>query len=178
MEEIWKDIKGYEGIYKISNFGKIKSLERKIGINGGYFINKEKILKPNQDSRGYPSVRLRLNGVPILYRVHRLLAIAFIPNSENKPCVNHKNGIKSNNSLDNLEWCTQSENIRHAIDTGLKVSSKGEKHGRSKLTDIQVVDIKERLKKGERNVSIAKTFNISRQTISEIKCNKIWKHLY
>lgn len=109
MIELWKNIKGFDNCYMVSNYGNIKSLPR----NGT--INKERILKPA--IRGdYLFVRLVGNHKDKKCSVHRLVAKAFIPNPENKPCVNHKDGNKLNNKADNLEWCTQSENMIHARD--------------------------------------------------------------
>lgn len=108
MEEIWKDIEGYEGLYQVSNFGNVKSLNWK---NTGKARNLW--LKPH--NKGYSQVELIKNGKRHCCVVHRLVAIAFIPNPNGFPVVNHKDEIKTNNFADNLEWCTRSYNVRYSM---------------------------------------------------------------
>lgn len=103
MLEIWKDIGGYEGLYQVSNLGRVKSLFRY-----------KKILKGNVVSGGYIQVQLCKRGKATNYLIHRIVAFAFLNNSDNKPCVNHIDGNKTNNSPDNLEWVTYSENEFHS----------------------------------------------------------------
>jgi len=124
--ENWKDIKGYEGIYQISNLGRVKSLEKEI-INNRYktkMIVKEKIMTPQLAGWGYLSIQLRKDGFYSGKLIHKLILDAFIPNPKNKPLGNHKDGDKLNNSLDNLEWSTHSENNKHAYDIGLKETNR------------------------------------------------------
>ena len=115
MKEIWKDIKGYEEMYQISNLGNVKSLTR----NTKNKYKQEHFLKLFISKNGYKRVELRKYKKGKKYCVHRLVALAFIPNPLNKPQVNHINGIKTDNRVENLEWATNSENIKHAIKTGL-----------------------------------------------------------
>jgi len=113
IHEIWKDIPGYEGLYKVSSIGRIKSLPR----NGT--INKFKILS-HQLSKGYPSLKLCRNNVIVRHTIHRLMAYTFLMDSYfDGAHVNHKNGIPTDNRIENLEWCTPSENAQHAWDNGL-----------------------------------------------------------
>jgi hypothetical protein len=118
--EIWKDIKGYEGLYKISNHGRVKSLPK----NHRYGSKSERILKlgktkKQQNGLDYPTVCLSKDAIVVDYKIHRLVAVAFIPNPENKYSVNHINGIKNDNSVENLEWATASEQNYHMWKTGL-----------------------------------------------------------
>src|SRR3990167_2906059 len=113
MKETWKDILGYEGLYQVSNLGRVKSLS-KLKINGQFtHITKEKILININNKTGYLQVNLTRNTQKV-FSVHRLVAQAFIPNPENKPQTNHKDGNKKNNHIDNLEWATVSENGIHS----------------------------------------------------------------
>ncbi len=110
--EVWKDVKGYEWLYQISTFARVKSLERRIK-NGdtSYMILKERILKASIDSKGYWSVNLSKEGKARAYRVHRLMAEAFIPNPKNLPMVDHRNGFRHDNRLDNFRWFTNRQNV-------------------------------------------------------------------
>lgn len=111
--EIWKNIKGYEGCYQVSNMGRIKSLSRKVWNGKTYFWTSERILRPGIDRDGYLLVNLSKNGKAKTEKVHRLVAKTFIPNPENKEAVNHIDEDPSNNKLENLEWATVSENNNH-----------------------------------------------------------------
>ena len=123
MNEIWKDIKGYEGIYQISNLGNVQSLNRNyVDSLGRNRIVKSKLLKYQISNKGYKVTDLTYNNVKHKKLIHVLIAIAFIPNPENKQTVNHKNGIKLDCTLDNLEWATYGENNKHATDNGLRKS--------------------------------------------------------
>ena len=114
MKELWKDIKYYEGLYQVSNLGRIKSVEREVKNKSGYRIVRSKILASRTDKGGYKIIDLRNGAKKKTYKVHRLVAIAFIPNPLNKPEVNHKKEFeKWNNTVDNLEWMTSKENINY-----------------------------------------------------------------
>lgn len=112
--EIWRDIEGYEGLYQVSNKGRVKSLHWK----------EDRLLRTTLDSHNYPKTNLCKNHVQLTYLVHVLVATAFIPNPDNKPVVNHKDCDKENNCVENLEWVTYSENLVHAIKMGRKIYKK------------------------------------------------------
>lgn len=115
MARLWRDIEGFEGLYQISNLGEVKSLMRTIERGDGVKMNiKEKILKPQIGNHGYLTVSLcSIDKKIVTKRIHRLVAEAFIPNSNNLPQVNHKDENKLNNKVDNLEWCTQQYNLKY-----------------------------------------------------------------
>lgn len=135
MQEIWKDIKEYEGYYQVSNFGNVKSLQRTVKA-GRYFFDKdipEKILKSCNARDGYSRIVLNKKGKIKTKLVHRLVAETFLQNFENKKEVNHKSGNKNDNTLNNLEWVTSKENIVHAFLNGLKKGNFGQNNTRSRL---------------------------------------------
>ena len=118
--EVWKDIAGYEGFYQISSLGRVKSLARVITKSNGVKLNvKETIRKQSKCPKGYLFISLNGENKRKMHKVHRLVAETFIPNPDNKPQVNHIDGNKRNNKVENLEWVTNSENQIHALDKGL-----------------------------------------------------------
>lgn len=143
--EFWKWISGFEGLYQISNYARVKSFPR-----GNY--KKVKILKPVLTPQGYLRVILRNGNKNKTIRIHRLVALAFIPNPENKPEVNHIDGNKFNNCVENLEWNTDTENKRHAIATGLQKT--GAENPKAKLTAEDVRRIRKDYKPYDRKHSI------------------------
>jgi hypothetical protein len=118
MEELWKDIVGFEGLYKISNLGRVMSCR-----SANHKDKKPIIMKPSVSNTGYHHVQLYKNKKAYTMTIHRMVATAFIDNPSNKPEVNHIDGIKSHNAVDNLEWVTIGENQRHAIKLGLRSPS-------------------------------------------------------
>lgn len=113
-KEIWKDIVGYEGLYQVSNFGRVKSL-KKWSLKDRLFINHELIMTPTDNGNGYLIVGLSKNGKRKNHYIHRLVAFAFVENVNNDNYVNHIDYDLKNNKFDNLEWCTQKENVAHSI---------------------------------------------------------------
>lgn len=121
MIEIWKDIPSYEGYYQASNLGKIKSLKRIIMRKDGKpYLQKEQLLKPGRNRKGYLHCNLTKNFKQTNISVHRLVAITFIDNPNNLPQINHIDGNKENNSVDNLEWISNYDNMQHSIITGIR----------------------------------------------------------
>ena len=129
MSEQWKDIKGYEGIYQVSTLGRVRRLAGEIETERGKRYLPVRIKKAILVD-GYLYYTLYINDIEERCAAHRLVAAAFIPNPENKPHVNHLNGDKTDNRAENLEWCTRSENMRHALATGLwkQYDRRGEKN--------------------------------------------------
>jgi len=176
--EIWKDISGYERFYQISNLGNVKSVTRMTSsssIRGGNRFVVGKKLKTIVDTKGYMKVTLSKYSKTEQHLIHRLIALAFIPNPENKCCVNHIDGNKLNNNIDNLEWCTAKENIQHAHRTGLVNYVVGEDHYCAKLNEFQVRVI--RKTKGLTQQELADIFKISQRSIYLIINNETWKHI-
>lgn len=118
MQEVWKDIKGFEQYYQISNMGRVQSKDRKVMGGQGLHTKKGKILKPQPNSNGYLRVQLKADGVSVRHFVHRLVAEMFIPKIEGKDIVNHMDSNFLNNNASNLEWVTLKGNMRHAINKG------------------------------------------------------------
>lgn len=136
--EIWKDVKGYEGLYKVSNFGNFKNIK----------LLKERKIKGCFDKNGYVISTFVKNKTKKTVKLHRLVASTFISNQLNKPQVNHINGIKDDNRVENLEWCTNSENQKHAHKIGLKQGKKGilcnfyNKTGKENFKSRKILDTK------------------------------------
>lgn len=181
MVEIWKDIENFEGMYQVSDMGRIRSLARtKVLSNGRKLTIREKILTGHIDTKGYLQVELRKDGKRNISCIHRLVASAFIENPERKEQVNHKDGNKRNNAVENLEWVTCEENIHHAWKHGLNTASKGQKHPNSILTDEQAKWIKEHYIPRDKKYgmsAMARMFGISTCPIYNIIHEKGWKHL-
>ena len=158
MEEIWKDIKSYEGLYQISNTGKIKSLERYKDNHSKKQLVKEKIRRQIISKTGYYTCMLTKNGNLKLFKVHRIVAEAFIPNPNNYPIINHIDGNKLNNNVSNLEWCSYSHNEKEDYKLGL---IKNNTYGLKKYTD----NLKKKIKQYDLKGNFLKEWN----SVSEIK---------
>ena len=174
MNEIWKDIDGFNGEYAVSNTGLVKSRK----------FHKERILRPNKDRYGYLIVRLCMNGKEYKRKIHRLVATAFIQNPQELPQINHKDGDKTNNNVENLEWCTAKDNLKHALDTGLRQCSYtntphyGEENGMSKITRAVAEEIRKICIPGDKQYGIralARKYGLGATTVRAIVNNQTWK---
>jgi len=177
--ETWKDIKGYEGLYQVSNLGRVKSLKRTvIKKNGRKQHRKERILKPLADRNGYLQVVLYNGyGKRKISLVHRLVCKVFHENPENKPCVNHIDENKANNTASNLEWCTYEENLSHGTRTAKAAKALGKAVGQYTLEGelIKVwqstMEVKRQL--GFHSGNISKATNGKRKTAYSY----VWKYI-
>jgi len=163
-KEKWKDTRGYEGLYKISDLGRIKSIS-----------DRDCILKPFVDSLGYMAINLKKDGKRKTERIHRLVAMSFIPNPKGKREVNHINGIKSDSRLKNLEWCTPGENRKHAYSIGL--IKNGSKHHFSRLNENRIILIRKMASSGYSQKDLAIYFGVTQSNISHIVLRKTWAHV-
>lgn len=169
---------GYEGLYEVSNYGRVKSCNRivKSRANSTRTV-KERLLKPWSNERGYKLVDLCVDSTKQSHRVHRLVCQAFLINHEGKSQVNHIDGDKTNNSLDNLEWSTIDENIAHAFKLGLRCN-KGVKNALAKLTEEDVISIRELYAKNDiTQKELSKKFNIVPSQVSKIISKEAWPHI-
>lgn len=188
-KEIWKNIIGYEGLYQISNMGRVKRLDKAIKCKAGKFrIVHEKILSPGNNGKGYLFVGLVKDGDRKQHYIHILVGTYFIPNPENKPDINHKRGIKKDNRATQLEWTTKKENSKHAFDNGLLpqlkkmhklagIATIGSKGNFSVLKEADIPVIFDLSKNELTQQEIAEIYNVNRATIGYILNRKTWKHV-
>lgn len=178
MEEIWKDIENWEGLYQVSNLGRLRSLDRMVWnkANQSHSLIKGCIKKPDTKDKSYAQIGLAKNGGFSKYLIHRLVAKAFIPNPNNLPEVNHKDLNKMNNHSDNLEWSTRLGNARHAKENGsYRGFPSGVRKENSKLNDEAVRHIRT---KSMRNNEYCKLYGVKPSTITMIQKDKNrWKHV-
>ncbi|WKV24071.1 hypothetical protein PSYJYH_000036 [Bacillus phage PSYJ-YH] len=161
MKWTWYDIEGYPN-YKVSDYGEV--------IN----MNTMRILKKDR-RRGYFSVRLSNGGISKVFSVHRLVASAFLGNPHELSQVNHKDGNRENNHVDNLEWSTQEDNLKHQYKNGL--CPKGEENGNSKLTTLEVISIIKLNDGNHTSKEVSEIYGCSKDNIRSIWNCKTWKHI-
>lgn len=178
MEEVWKDVPGYEGQYRVSNLGRILSLK----WSGKYGHHPDGIIrKLRTDEFGYKYVMLRTNGKSKRMSVHRAVAMAFIPNPDGLPQVNHKDETRDNNCANNLEWCTvlYNNNYGHKKEK-TSASLTGERNGRATLTEQDVIEIRKTYVPGDKEFckrKLAEKYGVTYVTITKIVTGQLWKHL-
>ncbi|MRF37154.1 hypothetical protein GIJ44_20925 [Staphylococcus sp. KY49P] len=178
-DEIWKGIPGYEGLYSISITGRVKRLARnRIIATSVSRPLKEKEIKTFEGKLGYIHVNLWKNGQMKQHRIHRLIMLTFTKKPQDKNVINHIDGDKSNNSLDNLEWCTNRENTIHAYKTGLAKGKKGIENSQGRLTSEEVISMRNLYATGEyTQKEIGEIFGISRRHAGDIVNGKKWAWL-
>jgi len=177
-EPNWADIKGFEGLYQVSNFGVVRGLERTIkrGFKGVAYtaIKKQMILKPNKRKDGYNTVQLSKNDKSYTFYIHRLVAASFLAPVQGKDFINHIDCNKSNNVATNLEYCTVKENISHSIKNKLQDFICGENHCNSKLKESDIRYIRS---SNESSKALGDKFNVTSSYINDIKRKRSWKHV-
>ena len=179
MDEIWKDITGYEGIYQVSNYGNVKAVART--LNDGRF-RKERMLKPYIDRDGYKKATLWYGNNPQKhYFVHRLVALAFIDNPDNYPQINHKDENPANNHVENLEWCDVRYNINYG-NRNIKMAQaiRGENHYLHKLKNEDIRFIRDHYIRGHNEYgqcAMARKYGVCQSVIRSIINRKTWKHI-
>ena len=171
MNEVWKDVTGYEGYYQVSNKGRYRSKDRYVDRKQNPYVLKGKILTGTVNDSGYVLVQCGDKQE----RLHRIVAIEFVDNQYGKTCINHKNGIKKDNRAINLEWCTRNENIQHANKLGL-IDNSGVNNKHSKMNDASVRIVKEAVKYVKQK-DLAEYYNVSVSTINGIIKGRTWQHV-
>lgn len=178
MEEIWKDVIGFEGYYQVSNLGKVRSLDRIVEHTYSKKLTLKGVeMKPQINFGGYCQVRLCKDNNTRGYVIHRLVAQAFIPNPDNKPQVNHINGIKTDNRVENLEWVTHRENAIHAFKNNLVKTARGEDQGKAKLTEEVVIELRKMRSSGYQYKELAKMTGLTHRTVRAACIGFTWAHV-
>ena len=177
MNEIWIDIFGYEKLYQVSSYGKIKSLNYKR-------MNTERILAPNKDKDGYLLISLSKNGIVKKYKIHQLVLTHFVgPKPFDKAVSRHMNNKRDDNLYTNLQWSTKSENqkdriLNNTVSTNLKLINQfGSNNRKSKLNNDKVLEIRNLIKNNYSDSEIADLYGVLRKCINDVRNHKTWNHI-
>jgi len=174
--EVWKTIPNTNGFYEASSYGQIKSIDRFVQHNyGGLKKAWGRVLRQSKQRNGYLAVPICVLGKERRMNIHRLVALAFL--GESTLQVNHIDGNKTNNHISNLEYCTSSDNLKHSFKLGLS-SIKGERHPAAKFTNAQILEIRNKVQRGERITDIALAYHVAISTISNIKKGTNYASVY
>lgn len=172
MQEIWKPIPGFDFHYEASTFGRIRRIHKQMGTHVG------RVLKPAPHGDGYTMVNLCMNCIGHTRKIHQLVAITFIGAPRAKEEVNHRDGNRWNNHINNLEYVTRRENIRHSRDVlGASRGRKGSKNAAAKLNESQVIEIRRLHESGTTRRKLAISFGVSTVMIRYIVIRRCWKHI-
>jgi hypothetical protein len=182
LNEEWRDVCGFEGFYQVSSLGRVRSCDRNVmytgsGTGSGLHFHKGRILKPSLNSRGYLQVALSKLDFPKSIKVHVLVARGFKGERPEGFGINHIDGDKLNNFVDNLEYCSVSANNAHSYAIGLRESMTGENHHSSKLKAEDIPVIRDRLALGHLPTAIASDYGVRYQSIMKIANGKSWAHI-
>ena len=180
-EEIWKDVEGFEDFYKVSSFGNVQSKDRSVITKTGkvmFFKGKKLFLSLNGSGYNTVCIKIRSLGISKSMTVHKLVATAFLTKKSTDTEINHIDGVKTNNSVENLEWCNHTHNIRHAFKTGLFTPKSAFIYPNSQLNKEQILEIRELFKTSDKKLTeIAKMYNVSREIISKLKNGRTYNNL-
>jgi hypothetical protein len=168
--EVWKPVVNYEGIYSVSNLGRVR---REISFKRASV----RLLKPVSCPQGYLSVKLNWQAKGKTFRIHRLVAIAYVPNPLNKPEVNHIDGVKTNNRDSNLEWATPKENMQHAHYVLHAINRRGKENGRAKLTEETVKEVRQLAQSRENFAEIGRKFGVTKEAIGYAVRRVTWRNV-
>lgn len=175
--EIWRDVVNFEGFYEVSNYGNVRSVDREIKYEDGrVYSYKSKILSFNNTKQGYYSAHLYKNCVRKNRKVHIIVAETFLPNPLGLTDVNHKDGNKLNNHVDNLEWTSRLQNMQHGFSTGL-INNTGTNHGNNIYSDEQIIHVKRLLVLRRPHKEIEAVTGVKKGTIEQISQGRQWTHL-
>jgi hypothetical protein len=173
-KEEWRDIAGYEGKYQVSTLGHVRSLTRVVSHRNGSCPKYGRLLKQTPNTKGYLLVGPTVNRIQRTRPVHRLVAETFIPRPEGAYEVNHKNGVKTDNRVENLEWVSADANMKHAVANGLRALGGGKAHW-AKLQARDIPDIRARIARGESLGSIGRLYGVDHSSIRAIKTGRSWR---